>query len=294
MVNLNNNEVETLNKFFQNFLPSAIKILSGTLDKEVYKKFDFVVESSSFIEDFDALKESNILYKLDYAKGASPRDLALLIPEEFIASVTDVLMGGKGEDSYKGSLSELEINASSDLFRRIFKDIESSYKHLYNEELAFNAKAVFLLKEMPEYEEEFDKMDFDYVINNVLRINNEKEYTIKLLTKTQNLKQTLSSLRLMLGNNLSKGIDIDSIGIEQLSDVEINITAELGRAQVPMKYALELVRGSIVELDTVNNSDIKVFANGVEVARAQVVVLEDNFGLRITKIISPEERLKSI
>lgn len=78
--------------------------------------------------------------------------------------------------------------------------------------------------------------------------------------------------------------------IERLADVDINIIAELGKAQVPMKYALELSEGSIIELDTLNDSDIKVYANGVEFALAQVVALEDNFGLKITKIISPEER----
>lgn len=78
--------------------------------------------------------------------------------------------------------------------------------------------------------------------------------------------------------------------IDCLSDVDINIVAQLGKAQVPMKYALELNEGSIIELDTLNEADIKVYANGVEFAHAQVVALEENFGLRITKIISPEQR----
>lgn len=78
--------------------------------------------------------------------------------------------------------------------------------------------------------------------------------------------------------------------LEGLSDVDISIIAQLGKTQVPMKYALELDEGSIIELETLNESDIKVYANGVEFAHAQVVALEDNFGLKITKIISPELR----
>lgn len=78
--------------------------------------------------------------------------------------------------------------------------------------------------------------------------------------------------------------------IHYLSDVDINIIAELGKTQVPIKYALELNEGSIIELDTLNEADIKVYANGVEFAHAQVVALEENFGLRITKIISSEQR----
>ena len=294
MGNLNNNEVEVINKFFQNFTSSTVKILSGSLDKEIFKRFSLTVENSSSIADVKDLKDNNILYELDYAKGEISSILAVLIPEELISSITDVFMGGGGgEESYKGSLSELEINASSDLFKRIFKDVESIYKHIYNEELAFNAQAKFLLKEMPEYIESFENMEYDFVVNHTLRVNDEKDYSIKVLLHSQDLKQTVSTLRL-LGSGGAKGLERESIDIEQLSDVKINITAELGRTRVPIKYALELVRGSLIELDTVNDSDIKVFANGIEVAKAQVVVLKENFGLRITKIITPEERLKSI
>jgi flagellar motor switch protein FliN/FliY len=55
-----------------------------------------------------------------------------------------------------------------------------------------------------------------------------------------------------------------------------------------------LTKGSILELDTYENSDIKVYANGLEVARAQVVVVDEHFGIKITKIISPEERFNDI
>lgn len=294
MVNMNNNEIEALKKFYQNFSNSATKILSGSLDKEVYKQFDLVIDNIYSIDDVESLKENNIFYMVDYADGIVASSIALLIPEELISCVTDVMMGGKGEDSYKGSLSELETNSFSELLRRIFKDIENNYKRIYNGDLAFNAKAVLLLKEMPEYKEEFANMDFDVVISHTLRINDEKEFVVKLLQKSQILKQTISSLKLLSGNGGINGLEFDSININHLSDVKIKVTAELGRSQVPMKYALELVRGSIVELDTINNSDIKVFANGIEVAKAQIVVLEDNFGLRITKIITPEERLNSI
>ena len=95
-------------------------------------------------------------------------------------------------------------------------------------------------------------------------------------------------------NSQTKKIGSSSLDVTRLADVKINITAELGRTRVPIKYALELVRGSLVELDVLNGSDIKVFANDIEFAYAQVVAVEDNFGLKITKIIAPEERLDSI
>lgn len=294
MAIFNNNEIEGIGKFFQGVTSSAVKILSGSLDKEVYKSFNIVVDSLNSIEGIESLKGNNVFYKLDYAKEATSSELALLIPEELISNISDVVMGGKGEDSYKGSLSELEITAATDLLKKIFKDIESTFKHKHNRDLAFNTDVSMLLKETPEYEDAFENSGFDFVIKHILRINEEKEYIINLLLKVKDLKHTMATSKIFQEGMSGKLTELDSIGIEQLSDIKIDITAELGRARVPIKYALELVRGSIIGLDTVNNSDIKVFANGIEVAQAQVVVIEDNFGLKITKIISPEERLKFI
>lgn len=294
MANLNNNEIDVLSKFFNSFTTPIVKLLTQNFDNETYKKFDFSVDSAQNADEIESYNENSIFYKVDYAQGAISSTLAILLPEEFVSSLTDVLMGGKGENSYKGTLSELEINAFSDLFNKIFKEIETSFKTTYNKDLAFNPKPSFLLKEMPEYEEEFANSAFDFIINYKLIINDTKECVIHLLLQSKELKQIMLSLRLLQDNNPAKISDIDAISISQLSDVQIDITAELGRARVPMKYALELVRGSLIELDTINNSDIKVYANGVEVAMAQIVVVEDNFGLRITKIISPEERLKYI
>ena len=102
----------------------------------------------------------------------------------------------------------------------------------------------------------------------------------------------MDDLGLYRSNSAAKKESISKMDIDRLADVKINITAELGRARVPIKYALELVRGSLIELDTLNNADIKVFANGIEFARAQIVAVEEDFGLKITQVISPEERLE--
>ncbi len=77
-------------------------------------------------------------------------------------------------------------------------------------------------------------------------------------------------------------------------DVNLGLTVELGRAQLPIKNVLELTRGSIIELDKVAGENVELYANGKLIAKGEVVVIEDNFGLRITSIISPEKRIKHI
>ncbi|HSA05794.1 MAG TPA: flagellar motor switch phosphatase FliY [Candidatus Gastranaerophilales bacterium] len=77
-------------------------------------------------------------------------------------------------------------------------------------------------------------------------------------------------------------------------DVTLGLTVELGRAELPIKNILELTRGSIIELDKIAGEPVELYANGKLIAKGEVVVIEDNFGLRITNIISPEQRLKHL
>ena len=90
-----------------------------------------------------------------------------------------------------------------------------------------------------------------------------------------------------LQGEVNKNLDI-------LMDVKLQMTVELGRAELPIKKVLELTRGSIVELEKVAGEPVELYANGKLVAHGEVVVIQDNFGLRITNITSPEERLKGV
>lgn len=82
--------------------------------------------------------------------------------------------------------------------------------------------------------------------------------------------------------------------LELLMDIKLELTVELGRCHLPVKKVLELTRGSIIELDKVAGESVELYANGKHVANGEVVVIEDNFGLRITSITDPEERIKHL
>ncbi len=77
-------------------------------------------------------------------------------------------------------------------------------------------------------------------------------------------------------------------------DVTLNLTVELGKTELPIKDVLELTRGSVIELERIAGEPVDLMANGKLIAKGEVVVIEDNFGLRITSIISPAERLRGL
>ncbi len=75
------------------------------------------------------------------------------------------------------------------------------------------------------------------------------------------------------------------IDINMLIDVPVRVTAELGRTRMTVQQILELERGSVVELDRIAGDPIDMFVNDHLIARGEVVVVDDNFGIRITEII---------
>ena len=79
-----------------------------------------------------------------------------------------------------------------------------------------------------------------------------------------------------------------------LLDVKLQLTVELGRTDLPIKKVLELTKGSIVTLNKAAGEPVELYANGKLIAYGEVVVIEDNFGLRITHITDPAKRLNSL
>jgi len=76
-------------------------------------------------------------------------------------------------------------------------------------------------------------------------------------------------------------------GLDMLHDVEMEVSAELGRTRMSVRELLSLIPGAIIELDRAAGSPADLLVNGRLIARGEVVVIDENFGIRITEIISP-------
>ena len=79
-----------------------------------------------------------------------------------------------------------------------------------------------------------------------------------------------------------------------LLDVKLQLTVELGRTELPIKKVLELTKGSIITLNKAAGEPVELYANGKLIAYGEVVVIEDNFGLRVTHITDPAKRLGTL
>lgn len=84
------------------------------------------------------------------------------------------------------------------------------------------------------------------------------------------------------------------INLEVLMDVPVAISMEIGRTSINIRSLLQLNQGSIIELDRLAGEPLDVLVNGTLIARGEVVVINEKFGIRLTDVISPAERLKKL
>lgn len=82
--------------------------------------------------------------------------------------------------------------------------------------------------------------------------------------------------------------------IDMILDIPVQLTVELGRTKIPIKHILQLAQGSVIELDGLAGEPMDVLVNGYLIAQGEVVVVNDRFGIRLTDIITPSERLRKL
>ncbi|WP_295528277.1 flagellar motor switch protein FliN [uncultured Pseudacidovorax sp.] len=82
--------------------------------------------------------------------------------------------------------------------------------------------------------------------------------------------------------------------IQRVLDIPVQLSVELGRKKVPIKQVLQMGQGTIVELDTLAGEPMDVLVNGYLVAQGEVVVVNNRFGIRLTDVVTPSERLRRV
>src|SRR5688572_186946 len=82
--------------------------------------------------------------------------------------------------------------------------------------------------------------------------------------------------------------------INLILDIPVQLTVELGRTRIPIKHILQLAQGSVIELETLAGEPMDVLINGFLIAQGEVVVVNERFGIRLTDIVTPSERVRRL
>lgn len=141
--------------------------------------------------------------------------------------------------------------------------------------------------EKEDIQEEIDEMESKAFDDELVQGESDADSEVGSTVTVQPVKFASFDDSVQTSGEANKNLDI-------LMDVKLQLTVELGRAVLPIKKVLELTKGSIIELEKVAGEPVELYANGKLIANGEVVVIEDNFGLRITSITNPDERLKGL
>ncbi len=86
----------------------------------------------------------------------------------------------------------------------------------------------------------------------------------------------------------------EDVNLDVILDIPVTLSMEIGRTKIPIRNLLQLNQGSVVELDRLAGEPMDVLVNGTLVAHGEVVVVNEKFGIRLTDVISPAERVKKL
>ena len=82
--------------------------------------------------------------------------------------------------------------------------------------------------------------------------------------------------------------------LARVLDIELNVSVILCRTKMALKDIFELGKGSLIELDTFENQEVEIYVNGRKIGYGQIVVIDQNFGVRITNILGEDELVKTL
>ena len=95
-----------------------------------------------------------------------------------------------------------------------------------------------------------------------------------------------------MAQNSAQGNILDSNNIAKVANVQVTMCAELGRAKIQLKDAIEYDTGSIITLDKTNNDPIDIFVNDILIAKGKIVAIEDTYGIKIVEIVENNKNLE--
>ncbi len=307
---LSQEEREFVLELEKTILKRASQTLSMILGKDVrlsVKEF-----SEEKMKELKNSLEGEMIVTVSKLSGGLSGSTAFLIDRRTMLVFADLMMGGTGEVG-NDALDEVKLSALTELMNQVLGTVSSVLSETLRMNIAVFPPELRMVNfsvqgvEVPFFSDEQDVVAFKLeleadgleskpihlydaeVLKRIAgqRTGKEREVIEEKKTKVApaefpDLKPTVTS-------------ELPSVPMEKLElllDIPLKVTVELGRTRMTLKQVLEMVPGSIVELDKLTGEPVDILVNGKLVARGEVVVIDENFGVRITEIVSPKERLQ--
>ena len=313
-------------------ITSRFEALKGTLFETLPQLFkqEFAVTQNIIGSENPKDDLQNEIFPMEAIifKVTSPRLITQvwMLPPAMVSRLYSWMVGTEATEQ---SIGEAELDGIKEGSNQIIgqmlalMDSEGETTKVDNLEIAL-LESVDTLP-LTEYDAAGATVSYTVEVNEQSFVVNQYLFTDMSDTEDDSLKTTLSDDeidRMLNGDEVNSGVSLDeelgedvdvqqvefgsfadsgagsasgqARNIDMLLDVDLEVLVELGRKSMLIKDVLKLGKGSVVELDKAAGEPLEVFVNGRKLAEGEVVVVDDHFGIRITKLVGTAERIKSL
>jgi len=285
-------------------IPGIRAVLNLNID--IDNPYAEIRKKSEILKD---LKGKNVVFQVKI-NGSFMGEFYFVIPIRDAQKITSVLMGGMGEESSDEPLDVAQITTIKDSLNVMMYSVVSHLSARIGETITPIGINVFNGNEFTEElsEDHYVRIQYNFEVSGLvdtkILLIFPYSLTKNILSQLENKEKRKSVVREEVEEEPEvpiKEVEFPSIStttqglaspnVDLLLDVQMTVTVELGRTKKYVKDILEMGEGSIIELDKQAGEHVDVLVNGKLVARGEVVVIDENFGVRITEIISPKDKL---
>jgi flagellar motor switch protein FliN/FliY len=278
----------------EEFVRTGGEILSSTLNREVKVS---LTKITSF--DFKGIKaaypKETVFATVPFSEGFEGNTLFVFSPEA-AAFWADILLGGDGEADFN---SDEHIDANHELLNQLMTEFGRTMSSMFDRTVDFRSAKAVVIDLSPS-----DFQDSNWVQVHIQVDAGKPFELIKLVSWSavhEYVADTEEAVEDMLEapesampipSDYTEGSE--DTEIQLLMDIDLPITIELGRTEMMIRDILKLGPGSIVELDKLSGEPVDLFVNNKKFATGEVVVIDENFGVRITEIVRVDERIRNL
>lgn len=285
---------EQLTKLLNFALPEAGKAISLLLNKEVQISIGDAADAKAAENAIAVDEENQSLFTAAFSQPENTA-LAILASKKLAWTISDLMTGGEGAWSDEVAAGEIKLTAFAESVNQTLSTISEKLKaknseasleveegsleqnEKIGETVAFNAKFTIadLIEEDFHLELNAELAEFladNFADASEMQGKDSREGGVSSVEFASN-NEHITTSKANPGQNLNL-----------LMDIRMGLTVELGRSEMPLKEILKLTKGSVIELDRLSGEPVDLFVNNKLIARGEVVVIDDNFGLRITQL----------
>jgi len=316
---LSSNEKDTIGEILNISMGAAATTISTLLNRKVIITTPTVSLIKSNELEFKSI-EPALGIEIQYVEGLTGSNI-MIMKQLDIKTMVNMLMSGDGNIDPDGELDEMHISAIGEIMNQMMGSSCTALASFFGKRINISIPKTFSLEQLQKKIDPLDlgefivTVKFDFFIENV--INSEfitvlplpfmKELIAKALNLADNMDTTnneqetpktpvdsklhqvsVQPVKLASFDNdyNQSNNNANQSNFDLLLGVPLEVTVEIGRTKKQVKEILEIRQGAIIELDKQASDPVDIMVNGQLIAKGDVVVIDDNFGVRITEILS--------